>query len=91
MKLTLSDGRVLEAPEPKPFDIVSFERKYKLSASTLSEASPIEHAFFLSWSALRRVGQYTEDFETFLQALDDFEEDEDTADPLVETPPTSSE
>lgn len=88
-KITLTNGNVLEAPEPKAADIVAFERKFKLGAGELAEHPHVEHALFLAWNALKRVGAYVEDFERFISEVDDFE-NEDDASPLDSAQPSTN-
>ena len=88
MRITMNDGTVLDAPDPKPFDIVAFERQFHVSASSLANDAHVEHALFLAWHALKRTGKTALPFEGFLTQVDDFEGEEV---PLEVAPPTPSE
>lgn len=85
MKLTLADGRVLDASDPLPIDIVMMERKYSVGAGVLNTpgGQRVEYALFLAWNALKRTGAgVAPKFDEFLADIADFEDEDDTLDDL---------
>lgn len=56
--------------QPKPGDLVRFERQYDVPASSLDENTKLEHVLFIAWTCLKREGNYEGDFESFLDLAD---------------------
>ncbi len=95
--VTTLDGTELVAERILPFDLIGFERRYGVSAATLSESGFFEHLVFLAHHALKRQKTVTEDFETFIKTVaevnsdnddDDAEEGGDAAPPTGPDQPT---
>lgn len=87
VKVVLTDGSTMEAAAVVP-DFVAWERKYRRKASDLAAGVAVEDLAFLAWSALRRKGEVSTDFDTFLDTLAEVEM-ADTAAPKA-TPKAAS-
>jgi hypothetical protein len=70
MQLNVTLDGVTHTVNPKPGDLVRFEREFKVSAASLGENVMLEHIFYIAWAALRREGVFTDDFEAFLDLAD---------------------
>lgn len=70
MNLTVVLDGETHVVSPKPGDLVRFERQYNISAASLDKDVKLEHVFFIAWSALKRTGVFTDDFEAFLDLAD---------------------
>lgn len=81
----LVDGRTFTV-RVLPVDVVAFERHYKIGVAKLEkdDAMLTEHAMFMAWRALTRTGQWSGDFDTFVDQVAGVEDDSGPADP---TPP----
>jgi hypothetical protein len=62
---------------PGPGDLVRFERQYDLPVTVLDDEKTVrtEYVYFIVWCAMKRKGQFTGDFEEFLDGLGDMEEE----------------
>src|SRR3954465_12704213 len=70
-RVEMLDGRVLEA-KTSTADSVLYEapgRRQKPPWGGVSE-SPSQWEAFVSWAALRRTGQYADNFDAFLREVD---------------------
>lgn len=72
-KVSFDDGRTLEIT-PTPGDLVRFERQYGFAVSKIEHDPRMEYVMYLSWVALKRTGEYTDDFEVFLDHIVQSEE-----------------
>lgn len=72
VKVVLLDGRTMEAAAVVP-DFVAWERKYRRKASDLAAGVAVEDLAFLAWSALRRQGEVSADFDQFLNTVAEVE------------------
>lgn len=72
-KVEYDDGREVKAVA-KPVDIMEYERRYHTSFMQFSNASPMEHIFFLAWAPLHRTGTDPRDFEAFMADIAVIEE-----------------
>ena len=84
LAITLVDGRV-ETVSVVPRDLVAFERHYHCSFIKISDSMTFEQTMFLAHQAMRRTQKFEGDFESFIDAVQDFGQDEEEADP--QTPP----
>jgi len=91
------DGGELVAERILPFDLIGFERRYKVSAGSLSGDEDgtggfFEHLAFLAWHALKRQGDVTVDFDAFLLEVEEItspdSDDEAAGEDEAEVPPT---
>ena len=64
-KVSFDDGRTVEVT-PTPGDLVRFERQYGFAVSKIDDDPRMEYVMFLSWTALKRTGEFADDFEAFL-------------------------
>jgi len=70
MKLIISLNGTTHEVIPKPGDLVRFERHYDVAASSLDENTRLEYVFFIAWCAMRRMGAFDGDFESFIDLAD---------------------
>lgn len=66
--VTYDDDRTVEV-RPTPYNIVAFERHYKIGVGELRKDPKTEHVLWMAWHRLNQIGQEAADFETFLQKL----------------------
>jgi hypothetical protein len=70
--IKLDGGKRIEV-DTKPADLVRFERQFKLPVEVISSDPRVEYAMFLAWAAAKRTGQTDEDFDTFMDHVEDFD------------------
>lgn len=86
VKVTYLDGTVKEA-------LASPRAQVMTEQHTSWAENPITATFYLGWAALHKAGKESQDFETWLDLIDDVEEIEKKADPTppAQSPDTSSD
>ena len=85
----LVDGSLFEQIRILPLDIVRMERHYQVGVAKLEKEGTMltEHGAYLAWSALTRTGQWSGDFDTFMEQLADASPPEgDLPDPTSPAP-----
>lgn len=88
ISIEYEDGRTVEV-RPTPYNIVAFEREFKMSLGQLEKEQRAEHVMWLAWHRLHQIGQEPADFETFLQKLGELDGVTSDANPPL-PPPDSS-
>lgn len=78
MRFTVTVNGKQHEVTPSPGDLVRFEREYDKPVSVLDDESQLrtEYVYYIVYSALKRKGQFEGDFDTFLDALGEIQEDE---------------
>lgn len=82
LSLAVTVGDVTHVVHVKPTDLVAFERKYDVGLEAL-ERPKAEYIYFLAWNGLRRAGHTSDDFDTWLDLVEDV--NEVTTSPLART------
>jgi hypothetical protein len=70
MKLLITINGTTHEVVPKPGDLVRFERQYDVPASSMDDSTRVEYVFYIAWCAMKRTGDFTGDFEEFLDLAD---------------------
>lgn len=70
----LEDGRTITATV-RMSDLIAFERHFDVDVS--AGVSRFEHWAYLTWHALRRQGDITEEFDAFVDLVDEWLPEED--------------
>lgn len=74
--ITFLDGSTQEA-NIIPADTVAFERKFNMGAAQADANPHIEHAMFMAYTSLRRVGKAGDDFDAWLNTVEDIDPQEE--------------
>lgn len=84
LKVTYADGRAVDV-RVSPKAQVEFERHFKIGLPQAGQDMHNEYLFYLGWAALHTSGQESQDFDTFLDLID--EVTPLGAEPVDPTPP----
>lgn len=91
LKVTYTDGRVLESVRVTPRAEVAFEDRFNVGMSAAGDDMHMKYLYYLAWAALHYSGQEGKDFDAFIDVLDDVEMAKANADPTKPArPPDSS-
>jgi hypothetical protein len=90
LEFKYADGTVVDV-RVLPIDRIMFERKYGVSViSSFTGDMHEEHLMWLGWHALKRGGRTTDEFDTWLAAVEDYEtqkEPDPPTEPAASTTP----
>ena len=87
MKMSVTTTETTYEVPIKPADLVAFERKFDVAWEDVQEKPKIEYMFFLAWNASRRTGVTTDEFDVWLDRVDDLDPVEEV--PLEPSPASS--
>ena len=68
LRIEFTDGSQAEVSAIAA-DLIAFETRFDLSVARLEKEIRLTHLFFLAWSAYKRTGQTTEEFEKWTESV----------------------